>query len=56
MALGDSGNDVALLAAAGLGVAMGNAEPEVKAAADVIVSDNNHDGVAAAIETYVLGA
>ena len=33
---------------------VGNASPDVLAAADVITLDNNHDGVAAAIETYVL--
>ena len=55
MACGDSDNDLAMIKAAGLGVAMGNAEPEVKAAADVIVSDNNHDGVAEAIHRFILG-
>ncbi|MDD4850837.1 MAG: Cof-type HAD-IIB family hydrolase [Gemmiger sp.] len=54
MACGDSGNDVAMLKAAGLGVAMANGTPEAKAAADVLTLDNNHDGVAVAIETYVL--
>ena len=54
MACGDSGNDLEMIRAAGLGVAMGNASPDVLAAADVITLDNNHDGVAAAIETYVL--
>lgn len=55
MACGDSDNDLAMLKAAGLGVAMGNAEPEVKAAAAVIVADNNHDGVAEAIHRFILG-
>ena len=54
MAMGDSGNDLAMLQAAGLGVAMGNATEEVKAAADAVSADNNHDGVAVAIEKYVL--
>ena len=54
MAVGDSGNDSAMLAAAGLGVAMGNATDDVKKIADVTTEDNNHDGVAAAIEKYVL--
>ena len=31
-------------------------DPDVLAAADAVTLDNNHDGVAAAIETYVLGA
>ena len=56
MACGDSGNDLAMIRLAGLGVAMANASPDVLAAADAVTLDNNHDGVAAAIETYVLGA
>lgn len=54
MACGDSGNDVAMLKAVGLGVAMGNATPEAKAAADALTLDNQHDGVAEAIERYIL--
>ena len=54
MAVGDSGNDLSMIQAAGLGVAMGNAMPEVLAAADVTTADNNHDGVALAIEKYAL--
>lgn len=54
MAVGDSGNDLAMIQKAGLGVAMGNAQPAVKAAANVVTDDNNHDGVAKAIEKYAL--
>lgn len=54
MACGDSGNDLTMIQLAGLGVAMGNATEPVKAAAKVITKDNNHDGVAIAIETYAL--
>ena len=54
MAMGDSGNDLSMIQAAGLGVAMGNATPEVLAAADAVTADNNHDGVALAIEKYAL--
>lgn len=54
MACGDSDNDLAMIRMAGLGVAMGNAQPEVLAAADAVVADNDHDGVAEAIETYIL--
>lgn len=54
MAVGDSGNDRAMLEAAGLGVAMGNATEDIKEIADAVTEDNNHDGVAAAIEKYVL--
>jgi Cof subfamily protein (haloacid dehalogenase superfamily) len=54
MAIGDYDNDISMLEYAGLGVAMGNAEPEVKKAADVITLDNQNDGVAHAIEKYCL--
>ena len=54
MACGDSDNDLAMLHLAGLGVAMGNAEPAVLAAADAVTADNDHDGVALAIEKYIL--
>ncbi|MBE6995260.1 MAG: Cof-type HAD-IIB family hydrolase [Ruminococcaceae bacterium] len=54
IAVGDSGNDLAMLRAAGLSVAMENATAEIKAAADVTVSDCDHDGVAEVIETYLL--
>ena len=55
MALGDSGNDISSLTAAGLGVAMGSAPAEVKAAADAVTASNAEDGAALAIERYVLG-
>lgn len=55
MALGDSGNDLSSLTAAGLGVAMGDAPEEVKAAADAVTASNREDGAALAIERYVLG-
>lgn len=54
IAVGDSFNDVEMLKAAGLAVAMGNALPDVKDLADVVVADNNHDGCAEAIEKYLL--
>ena len=54
MALGDSGNDIAMLRRAGLGVAMGNAPDFVKEAADVVVSRYDADGAAEAIERFVL--
>lgn len=46
MAFGDNGNDYEMLSAAGIGVAMGNSTPEIKAAADKITRDNTEDGVA----------
>jgi Cof subfamily protein (haloacid dehalogenase superfamily) len=53
LAIGDSWNDEPLLRAAGVGVAMGSAPDEVKAAADAVVGDVAHDGVAEALERYV---
>lgn len=55
MACGDGLNDRSMLAFAGTGVAMRNAEDAVKAvASDVTTADNNHDGVAEAIEKFIL--
>lgn len=54
MACGDSFNDEAMLKKAGFSVAMGNAVPEMKKICDVITRSNEEDGVAYAIETYVL--
>lgn len=54
MALGDSGNDIAMLRRAGLGVAMGNAPDFVKEAADIVVDRFDEDGAAKAIETFAL--
>ena len=54
IAVGDEGNDLAMVRAAGLGVAMGNASEAVKAAADVITGDCDHDGVADVIDIYLL--
>lgn len=54
MAIGDSENDAEMLRAVGLGVAMGNAYPSVKALADAVTDDNESDGVAKAIRNYLL--
>ena len=54
LAIGDSYNDLPLLRAAGFAVAMGSAPPELKAEADAVVGDVEHDGVAEAIERFVL--
>jgi Cof subfamily protein (haloacid dehalogenase superfamily) len=55
MAVGDGMNDLPMLQWAGLGVAMGQAYPEVRAAADVVTASLAEDGLAQAIERYVLG-
>ena len=54
MAVGDSDNDLTMLRMAGLGVAMGNANPNIRAAADVCTAENTAHGVAQAIEQYLL--
>lgn len=54
MAVGDSDNDLSMLRMAGLGVAMANAQPNIRAAADVVTTDNASDGVAVAIRQYIL--
>ncbi|WP_419151931.1 HAD-IIB family hydrolase [Aeribacillus alveayuensis] len=46
IAFGDEDNDLEMLQYAGLGVAMGNAIPEVKAAANYVTKTNEEDGVA----------
>lgn len=56
MALGNAQNDNSMIEYAGLGVAMGNSVPETLKIADVTVADNNHDGVAEAVEKYVFNA
>ena len=55
IAVGDSMNDIEILAAAGFSAAMGNACPEAKAAAHVVAPDCDHDGVAWVIDNYLLG-
>ena len=54
IAVGDSWNDGPLLEAAGFGIAMGSAPPELLSIADAVVGDVRADGVAEAIEKYVL--
>ena len=54
MAIGDNYNDVEMLAYAGWGVAMGNAPAAVKAQANWVAPPVDQDGVAAAIDRFVL--
>ncbi len=49
-AMGDQENDIGMLQAAGVGIAMGNAIPGAQAAADWVTETNDRDGVAVAIE------
>ena len=54
MAFGDKSNDLPMIRAAGLGVAMGNADEELLAEADYVTDTNDRNGVARALERFVL--
>jgi hydroxymethylpyrimidine pyrophosphatase-like HAD family hydrolase len=54
IAVGDSGNDVSMVAWAGLGVAVANATPDVLAVADWVAPAVTDEGVAAVIERFIL--
>lgn len=49
IAFGDGGNDISILRQAGLGVAMGNAKDNVKAAADYVTASVDDDGISKAL-------
>jgi Cof subfamily protein (haloacid dehalogenase superfamily) len=53
--IGDGGNDVTMFEQAGLSIAMGNAQPAVKAEAHFVTASNSEDGFAAAVERFILG-
>ncbi|OPZ62643.1 MAG: putative phosphatase [Firmicutes bacterium ADurb.Bin506] len=54
MAIGDSENDIDMLKAAGISVAVANASPTVKAVADHVTASNDDNGVAAAFRRFGL--
>jgi hydroxymethylpyrimidine pyrophosphatase-like HAD family hydrolase len=54
IAFGDSENDIEMLKAAGIGVAMDNGTAECKAAADYIAPDCDDDGILKALEHFKL--
>ncbi len=56
MAIGDGENDLEMIQLAGIGVAVGNANQKLKEAADQVVASNDKDGVAEAVESFVLAA
>ena len=51
---GDGFNDLTMIQYAGLGVAMGNAQPVVKEAADIVTGTNDEDGLVPVIEKFIL--
>lgn len=55
MACGDANNDIPMLEFAGIGVAVANGSEAVRKAADFVSKSNNEDGVAYAVEKFVLG-
>ncbi len=54
IAIGDSMNDLSMIRMAGLGIAMGNATDAIKSEADFVTKSNTEDGVAFAIEEFIL--
>lgn len=52
MAFGDGKNDIEMLRFAGIGVAMGNADASVKAAADYVTEHVDHDGIELALKHW----
>lgn len=55
IAVGDEGNDLSMIKAAGVGCAVANAQEEVKAAADYVTqNDNNHSAIAEIVDRFVL--
>lgn len=50
IAFGDENNDIEMLQAAGIGIAMGNANPSVQSAADYVTAKNDEDGIVQALE------
>jgi Cof subfamily protein (haloacid dehalogenase superfamily) len=54
LAIGDAENDTEMIQLAGIGVAMGNASEKLKAVAEYVVASNDEDGVAEAVERFVL--
>jgi Cof subfamily protein (haloacid dehalogenase superfamily) len=54
--IGDGYNDIAMFERSGLSIAMGNAKPEVRQAADFVTDSNGKDGFANAIDRFILGS
>lgn len=56
MAIGDGRRDFSMLQLAGLGIAMGNAQESIKACADYTTESNDQDGVALAVQKFIIAA
>lgn len=56
MAIGDGRRDFSMIQLAGLGIAMGNAQDSIKACADYITESNDKDGVALAVQKFIIAA
>jgi Cof subfamily protein (haloacid dehalogenase superfamily)/HAD superfamily hydrolase (TIGR01509 family) len=54
-AIGDMSNDIPMLSAAGVGIAMGNASDEVQRVARHVTLSNDEDGFAYAVDAFILG-
>lgn len=54
IACGDGFNDIPMIKLAGMGVAMANAQPEVREHADFITLSNDEDGIAQVVKKYLL--
>jgi len=53
--VGHRGNDVAMFERSGLSIAMGNASPQVRRAADFVTDSNREEGFANAVDRFILG-
>lgn len=56
MAIGDGRRDFSMLQLAGLGIAMGNAQDSIKACADYTTESNDNEGVAIAVQKFIIAA
>ena len=54
MAFGDGGNDISIIKSAGIGVAMGNAGPDVKRVSDYVTTTVDENGIYNALKHFSL--
>lgn len=54
MAIGDGRRDFSMIQLSGLGVAMGNAQDSIQACADFVTESNDNDGVAVAVQKFII--